>query len=469
MERMSMIAPPRASATSVTSHNGLGLSPQPNRDHDTVETLVTTCLCAGLLAALTARLSYASALVLSPTSSAALDTMELPMWGKVAVAAAALLICASGGAALLRGAGRQAGRFAFWTFAAMQIWMLWHAYMGFNDGFAMYELFTPKGPLTWLTMLCIFPAVAFARWRHISAVIWICAFVASLHALVAFTAIGLSDRMHMLRYLLVPAQILAVTCPWTLYSSLQGSTIQRLAGSVPAFAFLMVAVLTRTRSWTFLALLYFALVPIVEWRIAQNKAHLVSPLRMFGAVALGFVLAVVVLFRFAGALDSAYGMLYERLLDDTRTVQYQEFFGSGMGGTLLLGEGPRGTWMFLGREYAYLEGGFLTMAFTGGIPLVFCYLSLVTWPGLKVVRLRHDPAMLACAAGVLVWSLAQCGLGIFLAASTTLTHYVVLLYAGRCLGAIGASPTPKAISGASGVTRRGAQRIPSRERVVFGP
>jgi hypothetical protein len=134
-----------------------------------------------------------------------------------------------------------------------------------------------------------------------------------------------------------------------------------------------------------------------------------------------------------GKLDAAADGLSARILEDTRSGQYVDFFSVVPVTDLVLGRGPKGTWYWPGfGEYRFFDNGYLWILFEGGVAMFVCYVTIMVAPGVRAVRRKPAGDDAAAVCLILIWGLALTGLSTFTGPSVTIMDLLICIYAGRC-------------------------------------
>jgi hypothetical protein len=319
-------------------------------------------------------------------------------------------------------------------FIGTELWCLGHAAMAFRQGFTIGELFLPKGPLTWLSLIGVFPGAHPGRFRLLLRAFTGLALGGAVAALVSIGDSPSAGRMEALWHLLAPTQVLLVTAPFCVLAA-SGAPARRQALTILPFVVLvLVSVLTVTRSFVLVSVAWCILLPFAPRLIRRQAAEPGSASSIPFWVVFGGGLLVLCLFLGSGYLSESVSSLTDRMAEDTRSAQWVSFADQGMLSSLLLGKGPRGVWFWKDQDYLYVEGGWPTMAFTGGIPLVLGYACLITLPAVRCLKRSSNGAMLGVTATLIFWAIAQSGLAVFLSPSSTVIHLIIVLMAGCCIG-----------------------------------
>ncbi|NQU43939.1 hypothetical protein HQ520_11690 [bacterium] len=349
------------------------------------------------------------------------------------------LVIGAGVLAILVGDWRKVSRKAILLYLILLGWMAGHLLLTYSKyPFSGAALVAHKGPLTWLTMALVFVGVDRSRWIHIDRVITILAFAGAASLFLTVPTLD-GSRIGSLKNLGTFHQVLLWTSPWLLLTSGLHTGWKRVVRLLPFLALLMGTLLLVSRSWSLLSFLYFPAFIMINTQAGRAgllKARFSTGkfLFIFGALTL------IVVGIFIGHILTASEQLEDRLTEDTRSRQLVEFFSQVTAKDLLIGKGPEGRWLWRGEPYANLDLPYVLIMFNGGVPALFGYIALVIFPAYGVLLARRpritDPGTLAAACLLGVWSLALTGLSTFAMPSSSINHFLLCLYAGRCYGAL---------------------------------
>lgn len=310
------------------------------------------------------------------------------------------------------------------AFYVLQCWMLLHAINSFWDGFTPFEPFTYKGPAVWWGCFAIFIGTDERRWNVISKVLLFLSYLSSLLILIVLVSTSFMDRYEAMRSLYGYLPVLFWTAPWVVFVFSENRR-----GYIAYLPFLVMVVSTVfivTRSWMIICVMY-----LISFLVFKNRETPVN--RRIASALLLFIISVFLLSIFYDKLSIAFDLISSRGLEDTRTEQYEYFLSQNTVWDLLFGKGPRGTYR-LGRvDYGSIDGSYTLMAFNGGVVLVVTYFMLMVLPAFKTMRCRPNMEIKASAIMLVFWALALTGFSIYSLPDVSAGHYILCLYAGRCL------------------------------------
>jgi hypothetical protein len=266
----------------------------------------------------------------------------------------------------------------------------------------------------------------------LSPLFYVFSFVACLFVLKAIFANQFANRIESLRALFGYMPVILWTAPWLLIVLFQKSKLKMLIGSIPYLVILLCSIMVVTRSWLILTLMIPPMLMIVSKRSIENN-YFQSRLLIYPAILL-LLLATIGWYFFGSQITAAFDMLQARLFEDTRSGQYTEFLSQVSIVDLLIGKGPKGTWIWAGKEYASIDGSYTLLLFNGGLPLLWAYFVLMIRPALKVMQTRAPAADLLAASVLCIWGVALTGVSIYSVPDISLSHNILCLFAGRCLG-----------------------------------
>ncbi len=124
--------------------------------------------------------------------------------------------------------------------------------------------------------------------------------------------------------------------------------------------------------------------------------------------------------------------LKDRLMEDTRSSQYSQFFQQAPVTSLIIGLGPKATYTLNDRaNYDYIDNQFLFILFKFGLPVLFGYCAVVIWPGLRLLIKPGSQQQRLLGVVFVLWTLATLGFSIFHAITVNPQNLAVVLFAGR--------------------------------------
>ena len=321
-------------------------------------------------------------------------------------------------------------RFAF---VVMLVWMFFHAIFAYYQTLpSLSELRGSKGPFVWVSCVVLFAGTDKQTWRIFCRLTYFFSYIAAVIILIKLFSIrSFSSDPQAYRFFHGFLPMLLWTAPWVILNSLNTRmrTSKLLLLTFPFAVLCLISFLSAGRSWIIISLLYMIVLLFNIRKILQKK-----PLMLYLAVVCTFLVVGITLRAFSTKIRSSFSVISEGLLKDTRSGQYREFFSQVSIADLLIGKGPRGTWYWGGRDYAYIDGPYTLMAFNGGLPLVVSYIIIIILPAIHVLRSKPSSQDAAPAIILLFWALALTGLSTFTGPGVSIQHYIICIYAGRCLG-----------------------------------
>lgn len=291
-------------------------------------------------------------------------------------------------------------------------------------------IFGATGPFVWLILLMVLAGTNQRVWEATDRNQRILAYAT---ALLAFRELFASHfvRYHGYTKYTGYTLLLMWLAGWTLLTSTRVTGWRLVVRFVPFIALVLTAICSLSRSWTLLSCLLFCTFVVLR---AKEQG---SPQRAIRALlticGLAAIASIMVIWLLPGTMDEGVQAFKARLFEDTRTSQYRAFFRVVPVTSLLLGNGPKGTWYWQGMgEFQYFDNGYLWMLFIGGVPTMTAYYVLVIRPALRVFR--NLPARTDAAAAILLvfWAIALAGVSTFALPGTSITSMSVCLWAGRC-------------------------------------
>ena len=323
-----------------------------------------------------------------------------------------------------------------WIFAILLLWMTGHAIITFSGGFTNAELIGPKGPAVWWSLLILFAGFSRERWqRVIYPAVKIIVIIGAIE--MAFRIFSLSmifDRVDAQRTLSMSLRLMLWSAPLFFLVPKKIAVIKLLSVMLLSLISL-AALMTATRSWLILCLIYlFAWIFCVFRKIKrpEQKITIVS-------LIVVILLPVVVLLMyslFEPQITGGGNLLSSRIAIDSRTWQLEQFFRNVPFKDLMIGTGPRGTWRMGNRDYGWVDGVYFLLLFVGGIPLLTSYLYIVIYPAIRCLLIKgfslYGSLEFACIFMGTMWAIVMTGLGTYTLPELKINHYIVLLCAGRC-------------------------------------
>lgn len=362
------------------------------------------------------------------------DPGQKPIYYYLCHGAGLMAALAAGGLAARNGQYRRLDpvtRRAFWM---LQLTALAWALLTYSIAdYISFKAFGATGPFIWFATVLIFAGMDQRIWPVIDKVVF---FVAGASALLAIISILTTHRDITQRWLSTPVYYMVLLMwfgGWTLLSFIRNQTLKESWRILPYIVFILLTIFTRTRSWfvmsIFLLMAFLVLNKPSSKSSTSSLAHRVKSLAIFAAAVL------VIGFFLQELLVSSFTAFGDRVLEDTRSGQYIEFFADVPVSDLILGRGPNGTWNWNGRDYQYFDNAVLWMAFIGGIPTAVSYLMVIILPAFRALGARSVEVNASCTL-LLFWGLACTGFSTYSNPSLTPHSYLLCLLAGRCLNTV---------------------------------
>jgi hypothetical protein len=318
------------------------------------------------------------------------------------------------------------------AFAVMIFWMLIHSIVAYWEVLPRpSELRGAKGLFLWVSCLVLFAGTDRNAWRITTRLVYVVAYVTAGIVLLNILRFQRFSSVHQAQWFFKGyLGILLWTAPWVLLSVKDANiSPARLLFLAFPFAVLVLSVLQGTgRSWLIIIMIYSAVLLIKFVRLFRTRS-----LAYLGTVVcILLCIAGIAAYTAIDQLSSSFSLLAERFWTDTRTNQYVQFLSQVSVSDLIIGKGPRATWNWGGREYAWIDGAYTVMAFNGGLLLVISYIVIMVLPAWRVLRRRPPWEYAAPAVVLLIWALALTGLSTFTVPAVSIGHYILCIYAGRC-------------------------------------
>ena len=341
----------------------------------------------------------------------------------------------AGAIAGFKGGFRKAGAgtlLAFWVLVITAISWALIAYR--LDDYLSWAALGATGPVVWLSCALLFAGMQRSLWDSLERLLRALSYLTALLALVSIVQ---NYDFLTERWLSAPVQYMVLLMwigGWTFLTSWEATGWRLYLRFFPFVVFILAALTTQTRSW-FLMSIFVMMARVWIKKTARVGAGVTAKMVAAAGAFVSVMLLLVLVFQ--EALFDAYARFAHRALDDSRTLQYVEFFSQKTFSDLILGGGPKATWNFgVGEEfenYQNFDNNYLWMAFLGGIPLMLSYTMVIIVPGIRAAfkGVRKNDA--AAATLLVLWALACTGFSTYATPSLTPYSYFLCLLSGRCL------------------------------------
>ena len=318
----------------------------------------------------------------------------------------------------------------FWILILTNVSWAMAAY-NIND-FLSWKALGATGPLVWISCIFIFVGMDQSIWQKVDRIIPIIAYMtAFLSVIKIVTTRNLIIDRWFSSYIYFSI-LLMWYGGWTFLTITQVRGWHIITRALPYIMFIMLAILSRTRSWFLMSLILFIMAAILIKRTEKKDQNKIIKKQIGLYLALFFLFLMISLF-FGGPLYDSYLALKERAFIDSRSGQYIKFFDQVPISDLILGRGPNGTWRFQGKDYQHFDNAYLWMLFIGGIPTLLTYFMIVIWPGIKTFFMTQDKNLSASATMLILWGLACSGFSTYTNPSITPYCFLLYLLSGRCI------------------------------------
>ena len=398
-------------------------------------------LIVGLLGIFSHDLLMASAYhVISTTHENAGDIVQAnpdefefaPMCRRIAIYTGLIAGILVGIMYMFSGGWAKIGQGARVAFVVMIFWMLIHSIVAYWEVIPRpSELRGEKGLFMWVSCLVLFAGTDKNAWKISTRLVYIVSYVTAGIVLLNILCFKqFSSVVQAQWFFRGYIGILLWTAPWVLLTVKDAniSLARLLFLAFPFSVLVLVSLLGTGRSFLILIVIYSVILTIKFIRLFRTRS-----LAYIGTIAcLLLYLAGIAVYAANKQISSSFSLLAERFWTDTRTGQYAQFLSQVSVNELIVGKGPRATWNWNGREYAWIDGSYTLMAFNGGLPLVISYLVIMVLPAWRVLRKRPPWEYAAPAIVLLVWALCLTGLSTFTNPSVSIGHYILCIYAGWC-------------------------------------
>ncbi len=318
------------------------------------------------------------------------------------------------------------------AFAVMIFWMLIHSIVAYWEVLPRpSELRGTKGLLLWVSCLVLFAGTNRNAWKISTRLVYVVSYVTAGIVLLNILQFHRFSSVHQAQWFLRGYMgILLWTAPWVLLA-VKDANISPARLAFLAFPFAILVLATPqylSRSFLIIIVIYSAVLLIKFIRLFRTRS-----LAYLGTiVCILLCIAGIAAYVAIEQLTSSLSLLAERLWIDTRSDQYVQFLSQVSVSDLIVGKGPRATWNWSGREYAWIDGAYTLMAFNGGLPLLISYIVIMILPAWRVLRKKPSWDYAAPAVVLLVWALALTGLSTYTHPTVSVGHFILCIYAGRC-------------------------------------
>jgi hypothetical protein len=298
------------------------------------------------------------------------------------------------------------------------------------------EIFSPvivgaTGPFVWFSLLFLLAGTDPGVWKAIDLTIGLLTCCSTLLAWRALlTSAGFVYGIAYSKITMY-VTVLAWLGGWTLLSATRKRGWPLFLRAIPFLTFVLLAVYSQARSWIILSLIlscFFLRLRYKEHGSIRTVLAVVA-----GGAIVAVVSAMCVYAIAPERIQNSLDGLRDRLYDDTRSSEYDEFAADVPLSDLLFGRGPKGTWYWsVAGDYQFFDNGYLWMLFIGGVPTLLSYCAIVVLPALRAVWWQPRGPDGAAVFLVLLWAIALTGLSTFTLPSLSFTNYLIALFAGRC-------------------------------------
>lgn len=180
----------------------------------------------------------------------------------------------------------------------------------------------------------------------------------------------------------------------------------------------VVSVFITSRGWILQAILLLASMYLTT----SNKSF-VSKISHVILAIIGFGIIYAILSYY---LNDALGYVLNRIGEDTRTSQLDDFFSQVPIWKLVLGQGPSATYYHNGGAYAYIDNIYLFWMFRYGIVPVIAYWSLFLRELFVKKSAASKQSSLPHKTMILMWLLAMGGVCIYYGIRLDIANIVLL-------------------------------------------
>jgi hypothetical protein len=285
------------------------------------------------------------------------------------------------------------------------------------------------GPLLFVMCLGVYAGLDRTLWRTLRPIVLALAYVSI--ALAAYYTIRLSVNGTFQGA--TPMNKHMQTAFWFSFAALIIGRSSRwrknLLAVIPIALCIPLSILMLTRSWTLLATLGLGLGLKITFQ-DRLRPRLAKTLAL-GLLSITILAAAIWLLSmvFPERLEALNG----RLLDDTRSSQYSQFFDQVPVTGLITGLGPKATYIFDNEPaYEYVDNQVLFILFKFGFPVLLGYCAVVLWPGLRMLVYAANRRERSLGLFFAFWTLATLGVSVYHGITNNPQNFIAILLAGRC-------------------------------------
>ncbi len=315
----------------------------------------------------------------------------------------------------------------------MQVWMAFHAILAFSTGpkLLLSEIYDTKGPLTWISCSVVFAGISPIGWQVAKKVFVVLTYVAVLVVIAKVTLSGsiTTTEQQAGRFFVGYLPLLIWTVPLLVYDpGMVGITVFRTALIMfPLLVLYIISFLSGNRSWIIILAMHTVIISF------KYRNTIIWRPRTSYVILLFVILSVWATSKVYGEkFKGVVSFLSDSWYVDTRTDQYRQFLSQVSFTDLLIGKGPRGTWIWNGQEYDRIDGPFTFLAFQGGFILLVTYIILVVWPPFQLLYKYPSWQYAGPIIVLFFWTLAMMGLSTYTGPRASYEHAVICILAGRC-------------------------------------
>jgi hypothetical protein len=320
----------------------------------------------------------------------------------------------------------------------MQVWMIIRAILAFSTGpqVSLSEICGTKGPLTWIACCIVFVGISPNGWQLARKLFVVLSNVAAVIVIAKMTLSGgiSSTEQQAGRFFVGYIPLLIWTVPLLFYDpeATGASSLRTIWIMFPLLVLYISSILSGNRSWILMMVMHTAIIAF-----KYGKIILVRP-RTSYVILLFMIISVWAASEVYGEkLRGVASFLSDTWYVDTRTDQYRQFLSQVSFTDLVIGKGPRATWIWNGLEYEWIDGQFTLLAFNGGLILLSTYIIIIVWPAFRLLYKRPSWRHAAPAIVLVFWTLAMIGLSTFTSVKVSYENAVICILAGRCYYLVG--------------------------------
>jgi hypothetical protein len=265
------------------------------------------------------------------------------------------------------------------------------------------ELVGMTGPVPFAVSLLAFFSAVPRNWRFLRWVYTAWAAAGSVFVVAMALSTPMDNRLQAVGALRNHLNALLFPAAWLVLDRQSTRTWVRFARWLPLAVFTGGSILVQTRL-NFVMILTVLGAYFYSERKSRGLLVRVFVSIIFCALVLGEGVLVFSDFQFGQKVVNLTNQFRDRMDEDTRTGQLQEFFADVSPSELVLGRGSRAYWIWGGHRWdSAVDLGYLSLLFFGGLPLLITYCLFHLLPAFQSLRHSVSGIQSTCALVTLLW------------------------------------------------------------------